>query len=333
MTAECGQELFRTVLAGRTNADINVPLSATEHTRYEVATIPPPYGDADGRILDRRVELSKIDFLSCHKVRGVPTLPGAWILDLMLTAGLELRYGAAPITSVTVRDAKFHRFVRYTENERNLRVVAQVAGERIAVWMIGDICHPAGPVLSKDVMFAQAILSFEHAANGVQRPPQGIDGQGLHGSEQRLEDPYCSGRREDIVLSGPFDCLRSIAIGPTSRRARFDPGQAPAASSSIPALLLDAALRVGAMYAVHGKSDLYVPVRIGCLALPIGPHARSFSASPREICATAPRVENGHVRCDRSAVFDENGAARLVVEDAYAMRLGNGGPEVQKGVP
>jgi hypothetical protein len=74
-------------------------------------------------------------------------------------------------------------------------------------------------------------------------------------------------------------------------------------------------------------------VRIGRLEIPIGPHARSFSASPREIRATAPRVENGHVRCDRSTVLDENGAARLVVEDAYAMRLGNGGPEVQKGVP
>jgi 3-oxoacyl-(acyl-carrier-protein) synthase/NAD(P)-dependent dehydrogenase (short-subunit alcohol dehydrogenase family)/acyl-CoA thioesterase FadM len=328
LTVEDGQKIFRRVLAGRTNADINVPLSVTEHSRYEMATIPPPYADADGRILERRVELSKIDFLSYHKVRGVPTLPGAWILDLMLTAGLELGYGAAPITSVTVGDAKFHRFVRDAENERNLRVVAQVAGDRIAVWMIGDICHPAGPVLSKDVVFAQAILSFEHMAGGMRRPLQGIDGQGLHGSDQRLGDPYCSGRREDIALSGPFDCLRDIAIGPTGRRARFDPGQSPFASNSIPALMLDAVLRVSAMYAVHGRSDLYVPVRIGRLVLPIGPHARSFSASPREIRATTPRVENGHVWCDRSAVLDENGAARLVVEDAYATRLGNGGPEV-----
>jgi hypothetical protein len=251
----------------------------------------------------------------------------------MLTAGLELRYGAAPVTSVTVRDANFYRFVRYADNERNLRVVAQVAGDRIAVWMIGDICHPAGPVLSKDVVFAQAILSFEHVAGAVQRPLQDLDGQGLHGSEQRLGDPYCSGRREDIVLSGPFDCVRDIAIGPAGRRARFDPGQSPIALNSIPALLLDAVLRVSAMYAVRGKSDLYVPVRIGRLVLPIGPHARSFSASPREIRATTPRVENGHVWCDRSAVLDENGAVGLVVEDAYATRIGNGDPEVQNGVP
>ena len=67
-------------------------------------------------ILERRVDLSKIDFLSQHKVRGVPTLPGAWILDLMVTAGLELPQDAAPIAAVTVRDAAFHRFVRCTGN-------------------------------------------------------------------------------------------------------------------------------------------------------------------------------------------------------------------------
>ena len=234
-----------------------------------MATIPPPYGDASGRILERRIDLSKIDFLSYHKVRGVPTLPGAWILDLMVTTGLELWQGAAPIASVTVRDASFHRFVRCAENERNLRVVAQLAGDRIAVWMIGDICHPGGLVLSKDVEFAQAILSFEHVSGEMHRPQQqGSNGQRLDGSDQRLRDPYCGGRREDIVLSGPFDCLRDIAIGAAGRRARFDPGQSLIASSSIPALVLDAALRLGAMYAVHGKSDLYVPVRIGAWWFP-----------------------------------------------------------------
>ncbi len=329
LTAEHGQELFRSVIAGRTDADINVPLSVAEHARYEVATIPPPYGDASGRILERRVDLSKIDFLSCHKVRGVPTLPGAWILDLMVTAGLELRQDAAPIASVTVRDASFHRFVRCAENERNLRAVAQMAGDRIAVWMIGDICRPGGPVLSKDVVFAEAILSFEHVAGEMHRSQQqGGDGQGLQGSDQRLRDPYCGGRREDVLLSGPFDCVRDIAIGASGRRARFDPGQSPITSNSIPALVLDAALRVGAMYAVSGKSDLYVPVRIGRLVVPIGPHARSFSASPREIRTTVPRVENGHARWDQSVVLDEDGAARLVVENAFAARLGNGDPEV-----
>ncbi len=326
LTAEDGQEIFRNVLAGRTNADVNVPLSAAEHARYAVTTVPPPYGDADGRILEQRVELSKLDFLSNHRVRGVPTLPGAWILDLMLTAGLELRHDATTITSVTVRDANFYRFVRPTENERNLRVVAQTAGDRIAVWMIGDICHPAGPVLSKDVVLAQAILSLEPVAGGMQRPAQDIDGQALHCSDPRLQDPYCSGQREDIMLSGPFDCLSDIAIGPAGRRARFDPAHSSIAADSIPALVLDAALRLGAMYAVPENSELYVPVRIGRLVVPIGSHAKSFSASPREIRTTAPRVENGQVRWDQSQVLDENGAVRLVVEDAYATRLGNSGP-------
>ncbi|MFZ5829216.1 MAG: SDR family NAD(P)-dependent oxidoreductase [Planctomycetota bacterium] len=327
LTPQRGQEIFRKVIGGWTDAAINVPLSAAEHARYQVATVPPRYGDADGRILERRVDLSAIDFLSHHQVRGTPTLPGACILDLMLTAGLELRSGSAPVTSVTVRDARFHRFVRRAENERNLRVVAQRAGERVAVWIIGDLCHPAGAVLSKDVVFAEAVLSFERAAGAVQRPLPNGEVQGFDGGAQRLQDPYCSGRCNDIALSGPFDCVREIAIGPAGRRARFDPGHCPIASNTIPALVLDAALRLGAMYAVQGKSDLYVPVRIGRLVIPVGPEARSLSASPREIRASNPRVEKDHVLCDRSAVLDEDGVARLVVEDAYAMRLGNGGPE------
>ena len=195
--------------------------------------------------------------------------------------------------------------------------------------MIGDICRPEGPVLSNNVLFAQAILTFEHMAGGTHQPQQqGGNGHGLQGNGQLLRDPYCNGRREDIVLSGPFDCVRDIAIGPAGRRARFDPGQSPIASSSIPALVLDAALRIGAMYAVQGKSDLYVPVRIGRLVVPVGSQARLFSASPREIRTSAPRVENSYVRWDQSEVFDENGAAKLVVEDAYATRLENGGSEV-----
>lgn len=321
LTAEDGQRIFRAVLAGRTGASINMPLSETEHAKFQVPVIPPPGEDADGRLLERRIDLSKMDFLSFHRVRGVPTLPGAWILDCMVTAGLELQHGAVPAVSVTVRDARFHRFIRYPGNECNLRVVAQEAGEQIAVWMIGDIRHPKGAVLSKDVVFAEAVLSFEAEAAEMQPPPRSVADREPEENGRSLRDPYCSGHRGDIELSGPFDCLRDIAIGPAGRHARFDPGHSNLTSTGIPALVLDAALRVGAMYAVPGKNDLYVPVRIGHLVIPVGPRARSFSESTREIRSTAPRVEENHASWARSEVFDDDGVAGLVVEDAYASRL------------
>ena len=96
------------------------------------------------------------------------------------------------------------------------------------------------------------------------------------------------------------------------------------------ALVLDAALRVGAMYAVPGSNDLYVPVRMGRILVPVGPRASSFSAAPREIRATTPRVENGRVLCDRSEVLDESGFSRIVVADALATPLGNSGLESRK---
>ena len=92
-------------------------------------------------------------------------------------------------------------------------------------------------------------------------------------------------------------------------------------SGFIPALALDAAWRVGAMYAAPGRDDLYVPVRIGRLVAPIGRNGLVSVASNWEIRTTCPRVENGNVHWDRTEVLNEIGALELVVEDTFATRL------------
>lgn len=337
LTAADGQQILRTVFGGRTRAEINVPMSPAEHARYEVKTIPPrlesarAFDSSAGRILEQRVKLSQIDCLSYHKVKGVPTLPGAWILDRMVVTGLKLRDDAASIAAVTIRDASFHRFVRYTEHEPNFRVVAEETGDRIAVWLVGDILNPTGAVLSKDVVFAQATLSFQSEAADVSRSRAGVRDQQFHQIHRHLSDPYCQGQRGDVALSGPFDCVRDIVIDATGRCARYVPAPdvpapylpapAQAGALAIPALVLDAALRVGAMYAVQSGDELYVPLRIGRLVAPVGAHAQAFSTLPREIRTTAPRLENGHVRWDRTEALDESGTPRLIVDDAFATRL------------
>lgn len=142
-------------------------------------------------------------------------------------------------------------------------------------------------------------------------------GQGL---SQFVADPYCTGQGDRLELSGPFDCLRDIAIGPTGRRARFAADSHHGCSGVIPALLLDSAWRLGAMYAVPGKDELYVPVRIGRVVIPVGRSATE-PMTDWEIRASAPQIENGKVRWKRTEVLNELGGLRLVVEDAFAAPL------------
>ena len=187
--------------------------------------------------------------------------------------------------------------------------------------MIGDILHSAGATLSKDLVFAQATVHFEPKTIDLQPSLQDFGFQNTQGSNGFVNDPYCDGRCSEVELSGPFDCIRDIAIGPIGRRARFVPNQTHDFSGVIPAMLLDSAWRVGAMYAVPEKNELYVPVRIGRLVLPVGMNANACKTSDLEIRASTPRVENGNVRWDRTEVLNDIGALKLVVEDAFAARL------------
>ncbi|MEO8268268.1 MAG: SDR family NAD(P)-dependent oxidoreductase, partial [Aureliella sp.] len=87
---ELGQRLFREVLSGQTRSAINVPMSDAEHVEYGVRTVPYSPTMTSGRVMEMNVRLSNIPCLTSHMVRNIPTLPGAWILDLLVGAGRKL---------------------------------------------------------------------------------------------------------------------------------------------------------------------------------------------------------------------------------------------------
>ena len=319
INAELGQQIFREVLAGQTGSSINVPMSEAEHVEYAVKTIPTAAPTKKGRMLEFDIKLSSIACLPFHKVRETPTLPGAWVLDLFVNAGLRLVSNAERLTNLTVQNMSFSRFVRFAnKQEPNVRIVAQEDDNAIDVWLISDILHPSGVVLSKDVVCASARLSF-----GVSEDPASFANlcseSGLNAT-QAVTDPYCTGNNK-VDLSGLFNCLSDIRIGADSRQARFNSTQYPNSSSHIPALLLDAAWRLGAMYADAGKGDVFVPLTIGKIILPLGPNASSNSNSKWEIRSTTPKIENRNVRWDRTEAFDQSGLLKLVVENAMATQL------------
>jgi hypothetical protein len=221
----------------------------------------------------------------------------------------------------------FTRFVRFAKGqEPNVRVVAEETDHSIVAWMIADVLHPTGRVLSKDVICAKAILSFGRQPGQLRSSVDGlhgVNGHGVngHGADRFVSDPYCQGTHREIDLSGPFDCLGDIKIGAVGRRAKFAPDGNCTWSGDLPALLLDAAWRVGAMYATSGNDQLFVPVQIGRMVIPVGEDVNCTSASGWEIRSTHPKPEGRDVYWDRTEVIDHDGMLRLVVENSFAKRI------------
>ena len=332
LTPEDGQYLFRQVMAGCTRSAINVPMSRLEHVNYEVKTVPCSIRDlesrgledsaCDGRVVEVPVELSTIACLPFHRVRQTPTLPGAWILDRMVQAALELRSEEAEgVDTVTIERVFFKRFVRYTGNqEPQMRVIAEETGHGIAVWMVGDLYHPSGAAIAKGHVFAHATLDFaKDPLAFTSALPDRVLVATADGFS--VNDPYCNGCHQDVQLSGPFDCIRDMVISPRGRHARIESDPTCEWPTSIPSLLLDAAWRVGAMYANPTQEDLYVPLQIGRLVLPVGQDTRLQRASALEIRTTSPIVANGNARWERTEVVNENGEVQLCVENTLATRL------------
>ena len=323
-----GQQLFRQVIGGKTQSAINVPLSTAEHVEYAVRTIPQATAELAGRILEMGVPLVDMECLPFHQVRNVPTLPGAWIVDAFVGAARRLVDDVQTDMQVVIQNLSFARFVRLAhQQDPNVRVVAQQCDQAISVWMLADILHPTGILLAKDQVCASATIVFNQVQSIASLTVPCVE----RGAAQPviLRDPYCQ-QRDVVQLSGLFDCLSQIELHDQVRRARFDSAHAPAAYHHIPALLLDAAWRVGAMYTPARPGELLVPTQVGRISLALDslpPACSSLACSSHssvetwEIRSTAPRAGGKQVRWDRTEVYNASGQLKIVIEDACATSL------------
>ncbi len=327
MDPETGQRLFRDVIEGRTAVSINVPLTESEHVRYLVDTVPAPTNSATGRVIEVRTRLSEIPCLPFHLVRGVPTLPGAWIVERLVSAAVRLYPDPESLTTVTVDNLSFKRFVRSPKQQSvTVRVIVEQTDLSISGWMMMDIVHSSGRVLHKDVVCASATFTFD-ASNDegsgpfhpsiIQPPPL----LAASPNRQNVMDPYCRDDQSIVALSGAFDCLRDIVIHDDGRHAVTRHENTDMWSGSIPSLLLDAAWRVGAMYTSSDKKSLFVPVKIGRLRLPIANEVRAIESGQWHIRSSNPRIADGGAIWDQTEVTDPTGTVRIVVENAFAKRI------------
>ncbi len=312
LSAAEGQRLFLDVIDAPARSAINIQLSEHERTFYGIEIAPAPA--ATGSTRELRIDADS-PWLNDHLVRGAPTLPGAWALDLMLGAALA---GEGSARSVRIDGGRFSRFLRMKPGtSHTLRAQVRREGAGAQVRLVGDLVHHSGVVLGKDVLYAEASFSFDAAPAAAPR----VDAPG-EGS-RAVQDPYCA-PGADVQLRGRFDCLRKISLGASTRSAEvtLQLDEAGRSGQFLPAILLDAAWRLGAIHAEGQGQTVYAALDFERIWISL-PHASD--AAPRaerlSLSATHPRVEGETVRCERVEAVDEQGQVRLFVENGRGRRL------------
>ena len=319
--APTGQRIFRDVISGKTGAAINVPLSEAEQVQYKLATAPPIDASSSGETIEIPIDLANVGCLPYHVVHGTPTLPGAWIVDYFVYAALKLRPDAASISEAVIEHLAFNQFVRFANQmSPNVRVFATIAGDSIRTWLVQDVLHPSGDILQKDVVRTLATVSFPKNESNLVSKLAATD---CDGPVHTIRDPYCKGLGQPVDLSGPFDCIGTIAIGDCGRSAQVDARAGRLWKTSTPALVLDAAWRA-AVAGVTGADDLFVPTQTGRLILSIqtGNEPSEEDDHPWTIRSSRPQITGDDAHWERTEVLDSQGNVKLVVENGGAKQMG-----------
>lgn len=308
-----GQRIFRKVIKSNWPANINVPLSTAERTSYRVKTIPTATSNVL-RTAEFPIDLSGLDYLQHHQARGIPTLPGAWIVDEMAAAVVRMSNG--PIKYLAMENIQFRRFVKADyRNDPKYRIIVDQTPDGYVAALIGNIVSPTGVSLISDEIFATASISLQ----------SGLGIRSLNGAMPQagrdwtfVDDPYCN-PNQNVRLSGPFDCLTEIAIGRESRHATFVPRVNGAWTDTIPALLLDASLRVAGMHVVDDA--LHVPTTIQRAVIPVGVSTESLANQAWRIQAGKPQLDGDNIRCGRVEITSQDARLQAFIEGAVVTRL------------
>ncbi|NVJ05183.1 SDR family NAD(P)-dependent oxidoreductase [Myxococcus sp. AM001] len=321
--AEEGEALFLQLVDGRPRQAINVQLTESERAYYALEVLLSEEArTASAGPVQRElvVDAASVPCLEDHLVRGTPTLPGAWALDLMLQAAVG--NGRPELRTVTIEDVRFSRFIRVKPGGRqHLRaectpLIDEPGRFGVRVRLMGDIVHASGVVLEKDLVYAEARFTL------TAEPPRGtpeLDAAAPSGKALRVHDPHCAAGAP-IELRKMFDCLEEIHIEPSARFARLGlPTEPRQAGSTVPALVLDAALRLSAMHVDGESSAVFAPIQFQRATFDRGlVDVRGGAPLQLSLKALPPRADGDLLECGSVAALDEAGRLRMLLEGGLA---------------
>jgi acyl transferase domain-containing protein/NAD(P)-dependent dehydrogenase (short-subunit alcohol dehydrogenase family)/acyl-CoA thioesterase FadM len=322
LAREEGKRIFSAVLSSATQGN-NVLCSDGEIAFYGVECLPAaPVREP----LEWRLSPTRQEFLSNHKVGGVPTLPGTFEVELAIQSAARLR----PDRVVTaVEDARFERFVKvFAGRELPVRASSRIVFEDrtqtlVRVEIRSDFVHGSGAVLKRDVLHFEAFVRLEDTASVLssELPP----------SEDpcvAVRDPYVD-ERAPVWLGAGFRCLQDIQLGDRQRRAAFRIEEPQMFSQLedfvIPSVLLDGLCRFAMIRRdSDGSLPVYVPVSCRRLLVRPGNNDARLIKDGRSITlrAEAPRFDGHLIRNKRAEAGETTGQLLLVVEDLVARPMG-----------
>lgn len=321
--AEEGEELFLQLIEGQPREAINVQLTESERTYYGLTLLPgePERPSVAKTVLkDLVVDAARVPCLEDHLVRGTPTLPGAWALDLMLRAALG--NGRPELRTVSIEDVRFSRFIRVKPGGRQdlraecTQLVDEPGLHSVRVRLVGDIVHGSGRVLERDVVHAEARFTLSAQ---VPRGAPALDAAIPSGRGLSAEDPHCA-RGGPIELRKMFDCLEDIRLESSARFAQLGlPPRTEDAGATVPALILDAALRLSAMH-VNGVSDaVFAPIQFQRATFDRGLVSRPDAMPLRlSLKSLNPWLDGDILHCGTVAAVDDAGRLRMLLEGGVA---------------
>jgi NAD(P)-dependent dehydrogenase (short-subunit alcohol dehydrogenase family) len=344
VTKEEGQQIFSAMMNGTPTNAINVLLADGEIDYYKVAiqTAPPKImrpvaatvnGKPDFKVMERQISVESAPYLVNHLVDGVPTLPGALIIDLVAQAAFELR---PDLKILSFEQAFFRRFIKvYANRNTKFRLESRIVSEDdretvVKVSVLSDFIHGSGVLLQKDILQHDSLVRMSATSLPLRKLP---DLNGFEG--RRSPDPY-SIEGSPIALSGPFDAMKNLVIAGSERRADFkfsdfNPSSSASSSMLSKVVLMDSLMRFGVIQMPCDDDSLTVFVPEECDVMKVYFDFANFDISKLvgrvTFTGVNPRPDGERLHMGPVSAIDAKGNTLLFVEHGVCRRFG----EVRNG--
>jgi acyl transferase domain-containing protein/NAD(P)-dependent dehydrogenase (short-subunit alcohol dehydrogenase family) len=336
VTHDEGREIFGRLMAGRPSAPVTVLLAEGERELYQPTIVKASQARRSAPtslVKPLEIDLDNAPYLRDHKVQGVPTLPGAFLLGIAADAAQSLRPG---LRIVAFENTSFRRFVRvYEGRSTRLRLDTRVVEEDAAatvirVQVLSDFVHKSGAVLQKDVVQTEIFIRMTDRMAGS--PPPGTPSRAAAGELRegiQLPDPYLS-EGSPVRLNGRFKSLRNLKVNGDRRLAQYQLGSSSYPDSPLQHLLpniilVDAFWRFGTIMAT-GEHTLSVYVPEVCARMGVYFDYTDFSLAwlhePVVFTGTNPRTQGDQLLVGPIEARDREGNLRLTVEGGVCRKFG-----------
>lgn len=260
--------------------------------------------DANGFTCLRKLTPEKDAYLGEHCVRGKPTFPGTFMIEMSAQACRTI-LPDFEITSLT--DIEFLKFMR---PPMDVRVVAQKVSsgpetQEYEVSLLSDKNSPKGVLLQKDIKHFRCRI---HLRKSV-RPSTGGVAKRYPELGHLLTDPYHI-QGSDVFLSGEFKTIPKMMGADEHKWGKYSLNTkglpALMQGSVLAPLALDGALRLGAVTGEPGQSPVF-PISIQKISVHRAATDLELARSGTAMAVTDKKVQRTYILQDSVLLYEMEG--------------------------